>query len=179
MAEADGESGLSGNRFWGPLTVLGLAFAALSFGLDQTVKWWLLNVFELDARGDVPFFSPLLALRLTLNHGVSYGFLTTHVQPLLVTVSLLLTALLWLWLARAQRPLAAAGLGLIIGGALSNALDRALHGAVLDFLYFPFLQGLNFAPLQFIFNPADAAIVAGVLLLLYDSALDGRETPSH
>lgn len=160
------------SRFWGALSPLGLAIAALIFGLDQTTKWWVLNVVNLpDVRTleVTPFFS----LTMAWNKGVSYGLLTTHLQGALITISLLVSTLLWVWLARSRTPLNAASLGLIIGGALSNALDRAVHGAVADFFYFH-IDGFRLALLDFIFNPADIAIVVGVALLLYDSVRERR-----
>ena len=159
-------------RLWGPLSALGLAIAALSFGLDQTVKWWLLNIVNLPEKRALTI-TPFFDLTMAWNHGVSYGLLATHTQILLVAVSVLICALLWAWLARTPRPLTAAALGLIMGGALSNALDRLIHGAVADFFYFHF-EGLKVPLLNFVFNPADAAIVAGVALLLYESLLEHK-----
>jgi signal peptidase II len=77
--------------------------------------------------------------------------------------------LLWLWLARTASPLSAAGLGVIIGGAVGNLIDRIVHGAVADFFLF---HALGFS--WYIFNVADIAIVAGVLALLYDSLRENR-----
>ncbi|MEO6609727.1 MAG: signal peptidase II [Aestuariivirga sp.] len=150
-------------RFWSPLAPLGLAVAALAFGMDQSVKWWLLNIVNMpDVRqiAITPFFDVVMAW----NKGVSYGLMTTHVQPLLIGISVLISAVLWLWACRSPRPLTVSALGLVIGGALGNAMDRAVHGAVADFFLFHW-RDWNW----YVFNPADVAIFAGVALLLYES----------
>ncbi len=150
-------------RIWSPLAPLGLAMAALAFGLDQTLKWWLLNVINMPEVRQITL-TPFFDLVMAWNKGVSYGLMTTHVQPLLIAISLLISAVLWLWACRSTRPLTVAALGLVIGGALGNALDRAVHGAVADFFLFHWQQW-NW----YVFNPADVAIFAGVALLLYES----------
>jgi signal peptidase II len=83
-------------------------------------------------------------------------------------LSLLVAAALWLWLAQTHRALTAAALGLVIGGALANTMDRIIHGAVADFFLF---HGFGFN--WYIFNMADIAIFSGVALLLYESFFDG------
>lgn len=150
-------------RIWGALSPLLLAIAALMFGLDQTVKWWLLHVYGLGESAPVRF-TAFFDLALTWNRGISYGLFRTHAQGVLVAISLGISLLLWLWGARATNPLTVAALGLIIGGALSNALDRAVYGAVADFFHF---HVGSFS--WYVFNPADVAIVAGGALLLYES----------
>jgi signal peptidase II len=154
-------------RLWSPLAPLVLALAALIFGLDQTHKWWMIEVYEIEARAPVPLTS-FFELVMVWNRGVSYGLLNTHTQELLIVMSLVITVLLWLWACRMERALGAAALALVIGGALANALDRAMRGAVADF--FHFYYG-NFS--WYVFNIADVAIVAGVALLLYESVFDG------
>ena len=92
-------------------------------------------------------------------------------QGVLVAMSLLISAVLWLWLAKATTPLAASSLGLVIGGAMGNALDRLLHGAVADFVH------LHWGTWSwYVFNVADIAIVAGVALLVYAGLL---AKPAH
>lgn len=156
-------------RLWGALSVLGLVFAALAFGIDQTFKWWMLHVFDIEARQPVALL-PVFDIVLAWNRGVSYGWLSGDAsQEFLIALSLVVSAGLWVWLAKATRPVAAAAIGLILGGALANAFDRAVYGAVADF--FSFHVG-NFN--WYIFNLADVAIVAGVGLLVYESFTEGR-----
>ncbi|MGE0240859.1 MAG: signal peptidase II [Parvibaculaceae bacterium] len=153
-------------RLWGRLSGLGLVFAALSFAVDQAFKWWMLHVVDIEARQPIallPFFDIVLAW----NRGISYGWLADGSwtsQGLLIALALAISAGLWVWLAQASRPVAAAAVGLILGGALANAFDRAAYGAVADF--FSFHMG-SFD--WYIFNLADVAIVAGVALLVYES----------
>ncbi|MDP4822335.1 MAG: signal peptidase II [Aestuariivirgaceae bacterium] len=155
----------------GPLTALGLALASLTFGMDQLHKWWMLGPYDIASKGLVTV-TPFFDLVLAWNRGVSYGWFAQHSeegQIALVVVSLIITGILWLWLARVNRPLTAAALGLVIGGALGNALDRVVHGAVADF-FLLHAWGYNW----YVFNVADMAIVAGVGLLLYESHREGR-----
>lgn len=155
-----------GLKVWSPLSPLVLALAALVFGLDQTHKWWMLAVYGIEERAPVAITS-FFELVMVWNRGVSYGLLTTHTQGLLIAMSLVISAVLWIWACRMERALGAAALALVIGGALANALDRALRGAVADFFHF---HVGNFS--WYVFNLADVAIVAGVGLLLYESLLD-------
>ena len=111
----------------------------------------------------MPFFD----LVLVWNRGVSYGWFAQHTafgRFGLVALSLVASLALWIWLARTERPLTAAAIGLVIGGALGNALDRVIYGAVADFFLLHW-RGFDW----YVFNIADLAIVAGVGLLLYES----------
>ena len=110
-----------------------------------------------------------------LNKGVSFGTFN-WVGPWLLLAFAVVTAIgLWIWVARAGTgPLMAISLGLVIGGALANGLDRMLHGGVVDYVS---LHVFGFY--WYVFNIADAAIVAGVVGLLYDSYLTSRNDASN
>ena len=156
--------------FWGRLTGLGLAAAAIACLLDQALKLWLLYGYRLGDKGMVPV-APFVDLVLTWNAGISYGWFQQDGpfgQYALLALKIIAVALLWIWLGRATTRVSAVGLGLIIGGALGNAIDRLVHGAVVDFV----LLHAETATWRFhwyVFNLADVAIVAGVAGLLYES----------
>lgn len=154
---------------WGPLSPLVLALAALTFGLDQSHKWWMLDVYGIENKAPVRI-TPFFDLLIVWNRGVSYGLFNTHMQELLIGLSLVITALLWAWSCRVRRALTASALALVIGGALANAFDRAWRGAVADFFYFHY-QSFSW----YVFNLADVAIVAGVGLLMYESLFMGGD----
>jgi signal peptidase II len=170
MAEALWENTGMRLTLWGPLAPLGLALAALVFGLDQAHKYWMLHVYHINEKVLVSL-TPFLDLVLAWNQGVSYGLLKSNTQGLLIGISVIISSVLWVWLCRSHRPLSAAALGLVIGGALGNALDRYLYGAVADFFH------LHWGNLSwYVFNVADIAIVAGVGLLLYESMVERNAT---
>lgn len=156
--------------FWGPLARLGLTVAAAVALIDQALKLYLLFVFDLQHRGIVRL-TPFLDLVLIWNKGISYGMFQQD-GPFGQWVLLALTAaavvLLWVWLARSTSRLMVVSLALIIGGAVGNAIDRAAYGAVADFVLLH-LTTASFSFKWYVFNLADAAIVAGVAGLLYDS----------
>lgn len=155
---------------------LGAGLALLVFVLDQATKWWVLRVYGLPERPPARF-GPI-ELTMVWNRGISYGLFQQHEdfgQWMLVVLSVVAAVVLAVWLSRTRTWVVAVGLGLLIGGALGNALDRALYGAVADFVL---LWWIPFFP--YVFNVADSAIVAGVGLLLYDSLLlEGRRTRSR
>jgi signal peptidase II len=155
---------------YGPLTRFGLIVAALVGVVDQAVKLWLLFGFDLANRGIVKL-TPFLDLVLTWNTGISYGWFPQESDLgrfVLLGLKLVAVVVLWVWLARAESRLTALALGLIIGGALGNAIDRLAHGAVMDFVLFH-ITTPAFRFTWYVFNLADAAIVAGVVGLLYES----------
>jgi signal peptidase II len=158
----------------GPLTVFGLTAAALTCVADQASKLYLLFVFDLGARGSVSVM-PFIDFVLTKNTGISYGLFQSQGalgQWVLLAIKLLAVVALWLWLARSHSRLAALSLGLIIGGALGNAIDRVAYGWVADFVLFH-VSTANWRFYWYVFNLADVAIVAGVLGLMYESLFAG------
>jgi signal peptidase II len=164
------ESQPRGSLLWGPLSRFGLAVAVVTAALDQASKLWLLFVVDLPARGIVRL-TPFLDLVLTWNTGISYGLFRQEGplgQATLLALKAVAVVLLWIWLARTVSRLAAVSLGLIIGGAIGNGIDRLAYGAVVDFV----LLHMETATWRFnwyVFNLADVAIVAGVVGLLYES----------
>ena len=167
--QADGVA-IRGNMLWGPLTGFGLAVALIAALLDQALKLWLLFVFRLADKGAVAV-APFVDLVLTWNQGISYGWFQQEGpfgQWVLLALKAIAVLLLWIWLARAATRATALSLGLIIGGAIGNAIDRLAYGAVADFV----LLHAETATWRFnwyVFNLADVAIVAGVAVLLYES----------
>jgi signal peptidase II len=148
-------------------------FAAIAvLALDQASKLWLLFVFDIGRRGAVrvtPFFDLVLAL----NPGISFGWFQSDspvAQIVLMIIKAVAVIVLAIWMARSRTLLATLALGLIIGGATGNAIDRIAYGAVVDFALFHVeFGGKTFN--WYVFNLADVAIVAGVAALLYDSFL--------
>jgi signal peptidase II len=161
---------MASRYLWGPLSALGLAAAVIACALDQASKIWLLKVFDLTGKGAVKVM-PFVDFVLTWNTGISYGWFQQEGaigQNVLLAVKVAAVVLLWGWLARAMSRLSALSIGLIIGGAIGNGIDRLAYGAVADFV----LLHAETATWRFnwyVFNLADVAIVAGVAGLLYDS----------
>jgi signal peptidase II len=158
------------SALYGPTTPLGLIAAALTIVADQASKLWLLFVFDLPSRGRVAV-GPFIDLVLAWNTGISYGLFPQDGaigQWVLFAIKVGAVVFLWIWLARAGSRLTAVALGLIIGGAAGNAIDRAAYGAVVDFVLFHITTD-SFRFHWYVFNLADAAIVAGVAGVLYDS----------
>jgi signal peptidase II len=136
--------------------------------VDQIVKAGVLAYFAGSDVEPAPL-TPFLDLALRWNRGISFSLFARDSalgQIALVVLTLAVTGLLILWLFRSRSALPAVGLGLIIGGALGNAIDRVAHGAVVDYLDLHAF-GRHF----FVFNAADAAINIGVALLILDLLL--------
>jgi signal peptidase II len=138
--------------------------------LDQASKHWILDVFDLPLRTTVPVAGPM-HLTMVWNRGVSFGLLRADVDLtrwLLAAFSILVSLAIAVWVRNARRPLSAVALGLVMGGAIGNVIDRIRFGAVADFLDFSRLY------FPWIFNVADSAITIGIILLLLDMLLQER-----
>ena len=141
-------------------------FAALVALADQLVKWWVMTEVLGDLR-TIPL-TPFLNLVPNWNKGVTFGLFNHSANPWMpyvfigVAGAILFFLLRWLW--QTSSMFVASALGLIMGGAIGNIVDRVRFGAVYDFLDFHY-QGYHW----YAFNVADSAIVAGVGLMLVDS----------
>jgi signal peptidase II len=158
----------------GPLTCFGLAVAAIACVLDQASKLYLLFVYDLAA--NPTRLGPFFDFVLTRNTGISYGLFASEGalgQWVLLGFKAAAVVVLWAWLSKAETRLTALALGLIIGGAVGNAIDRLAYGWVVDFVFFH-VSGADWRFNWYVFNLADVAIVAGVLGLLYESLIGDR-----
>ena len=163
-------------RLSGPWSRFGLAVALAVFIVDRVHKGWMLGVYDIAEKGSVKL-TPFFELVLVWNRGISYGLFQQDGalgRFVLILVTVAVIGALGLWLAAARAWLTAIGLGLIIGGAASNLVDRLVYGAVADFFHFH-AYGYSW----YVFNFADAAIVAGVAGLLYDSGFGRHKSASN
>lgn len=143
----------------------GLGVAAGVFVLDQLTKYWILEHVMAPPR--VIELTPFFNLVLTWNKGVSFGLFNDHSDygPLLLTIlALAISAGLLVWMRKAEDLLTAAALGLIVGGALGNVIDRVRFGAVTDFLDFHAF-GYHWPA----FNVADSGVCVGAAILIGSS----------
>jgi signal peptidase II len=158
------------------MSAFGLGIAVLTVAVDQAHKAWMLGIYQIQHKGRVAV-TPFLDLVFVRNTGISYGLLlqdTRQGQWLLAGFAGIAVAAMACWLARGVTTrLVAGSLGLVMGGAASNAIDRLALGGVADFFS---LHALGYY--WYVFNIADVAIVAGVLGLLYDSLVPSRKDAS-
>ena len=146
--------------------------ALTTLALDQASKLYLLFVFELFLHEPVSL-GPFVELIVVWNRGISYGLLQQETDLgrwLLIGFSLIVAVGLAVWMLRTRHRFLSASIALIVGGALGNVIDRIAYGAVFDFVHV-YVGRFSW----YVFNIADAAIVAGVIGLVYDSfVLEGR-----
>jgi signal peptidase II len=141
---------------------LSLVLGLIAFGADRLHKYVQMDVLAWPEGRFVPVL-PFLDLGFVYNRGVSFGLLGSLPFPVVIGVVTVALIALIVWWARSSSTLVRAGLAICIGGAVSNAVDRWLFGAVADFFW------LHWGEMSFfVFNVADAAITLGVCLLLLD-----------
>ncbi|MFT7311469.1 MAG: signal peptidase II [Paracoccaceae bacterium] len=146
-------------RFWG--------IAALAFAIDQISKYAVIYGLDLIERGPVEVFPPLLVFRFGLNTGINFGLfsdLPFEMRWILVALSLGISAAIVIWAKRSlETTVQFACAGLLVGGAMGNAVDRMVHPGVLDFLNMS-CCGINN---PYVFNLADVFIFAGAIGLAF------------
>lgn len=153
-----------------PSLRLGLLIAVAVVLLDQASKLWILEGLRLQDVGRIEL-SAVFDLSFVRNRGVSFGLFQADQlwsRALLILISAAIAGFFLYWLRQAERGLTVLSLGLVIGGALGNLIDRARFGFVVDFLDF---SGLYF---PWVFNVADAAITVGAALLMLDFLRSGE-----
>ncbi len=153
-----------------PATGFGLAFLACA--LDQLTKWAIVSQVMTPPR--IIEITPFFNLMLGWNRGVSFGLFdasSPYAPWIFSTVSLVISVALLGWLYNVRRIMPALALGLIVGGAVGNVIDRIRFGAVTDFLDFH-LAGYHWPA----FNLADSAITVGVALLFADALFRRRQS---
>ena len=153
---------------------IGYLVAPVVFGLDQLVKWIVTGPLGVNHIGAVKYLLPNFQFTYTQNIGISLGLLnaTTEVgRWMLVALTTAIALGVAYWISREENRTDQVALGMVLGGALGNILDRTLHGYVVDFAdlhfgtYRPFL----------IFNVGDAAISIGVVILLLRAFLSRKD----
>ena len=154
-----------------PIDRQAMGLVAITLIVDQASKELLLR-YLLKAGTLVPVIDGLFQLVVVWNPGVSFGLLSGDraLPPWVLSgVAVAVCIGLFLWLRRTDRLLTGWGIGLVMGGAIGNVIDRARWGAVFDFADFH-VRGWHWPA----FNIADAAIVVGVGLMLIDSLIGER-----
>ncbi len=149
------------------------AMAAVVFALDRGSKWLVVEAMDLRTLGAIEILPGFLALRMAWNRGINFGILASDAGAArwaLIGLAVLISAGVAWWALRRGGAVMALGAGALVGGALGNALDRWLYGAVADFLNVTCCGVAN----PYAFNVADVAIFAGALTLAFAPETGGR-----
>ena len=153
---------------------LGFSIAAIVFAIDQLIKWMVTGPLGLNRIGDQLVLLPIFNFTYTENNGISLGLLNAT-NPvgrwMLVALTSAIAIGVAIWIGREKNRLDQIALGMVLGGALGNILDRARHGYVVDF------ADLHFGTFRpfLVFNVADAAISIGVVILLLRAFLSRKD----
>jgi len=157
---------------------IGFAVAALVFVLDQLIKWVVTGPLALNRLGDQLVLLPIFNFTYTQNQGISLGLLNAT-NPvgrwLLVAMTAAIAVAVAVWITREKNRVDQIALGMVLGGALGNILDRARFGFVVDFADLHFG---DFRPFL-VFNVGDAAISIGVVILLLRAFLSRKDAPKE
>ena len=133
--------------------------------IDQISKWFILEQLDLDIIGSYDVYSPFLTLKMGWNTGINFGLFSESyfsMRWILVAISLGICLFLLFWSRKLKGNFAPILIGLIIGGAVGNVIDRVRFGAVIDFLNMS-CCGINN---PYIFNLADIFVFIGLVFLL-------------
>jgi signal peptidase II len=153
---------------------LGFAIALVILVLDQLTKWIVTGPLGINQLGDQLVLLPIFNFTYTENNGISLGLLnaTTAVgRWMLVALTSAIAIGVAVWIGREKNRIDQAALGMVLGGALGNILDRVRHGYVVDFADLHFG---DFRPFL-VFNVGDAAISIAVVILLLRAFLSRKE----
>ncbi|MDH5300209.1 MAG: signal peptidase II [Gammaproteobacteria bacterium] len=164
--------------------------AVLAVVLDQITKIWANGALELHQRVD---FLPMLNITLMYNEGAAFSFLSNaggwqrwFFTVLAIAVSIFI--IVWLRKLPEDENVQAAGLSLVLGGAIGNVLDRMMHGHVIDFIDFFYQSESCFVGFYYggngechwpAFNIADSAIFLGAILLIATSFKSEKKNPQE
>ena len=144
--------------------------AAVVFVADQLSKYWIIHTVDLQSVGTIPVL-PFFSLTWVQNYGVSMGMLQAASDTgrwLLVGVTAIISIVVAVWITREKHVWDRLALGLVLGGALGNIVDRMRFGYVVDFVHLHAGQWSFY-----VFNVADAAISAGAAILLWRALMGG------
>ena len=156
---------------------LGFAVAFLVFALDQLAKWIVTGPLHLREVGQI-YIMPIFNLTYTENNGISLGLFNATTELgrwMLVALTSAIALGVAVWIGRERNRIDQVALGMVLGGALGNILDRVRHGYVVDF------ADLHFGTFRpfLVFNVGDAAISIAVLILLLRAFLTRKERPEE
>jgi len=153
---------------------LGFGIALIVFAIDQAIKWMVTDPLGLNRIGDQLVLLPIFNFTYTENNGISLGLLNAT-NPvgrwMLVALTSAIAIGVAVWIGRERNRVDQMALGMVLGGALGNILDRVRHGYVVDY------ADLHFGAFRpfLVFNVADAAISIGVVILLLRAFLTRKE----
>ncbi|MEO0999244.1 MAG: signal peptidase II [Pseudomonadota bacterium] len=155
-----------------------LSTALAILALDQATKWWIVEAMELKTRGVIEVFPPFLTLVMAWNRGINFGLFASDSETsrwILFGIAVTVSIGLAIWSRRQAGWLIPVAIGLVMGGAIGNAIDRVRYGAVADFLNMSCCGIAN----PYAFNVADIAIFAGAALLIIFSGGDAPPTGAN